>query len=329
MFVKTSFEGAVIALASFAVYSSHDAVIKVLGQHYSSVQIVFFAALLGFPLISLLLLRDPTDGNLRPKHPWWLLLRTICTVVTGVSCFYAFSVLPLAQTYAILFATPLMITLLAIPLLGERVGLRRGFAVLVGLLGVMVVLRPGSEPLAAGHVAALVSAISSALGAVIVRKISKDERPVVMLMLPMVANVLILAAVLPWVYVPMPLGHFALMAVVALLSLLGGLLIIVAYRRAEAAIVAPMQYSQIIWATIFGAAFFGESLDRYTGLGALIIIASGLYIVTRESTPNVSTHSPVLSTRTRPGSAAIAKSNLFHKVFDRRSDRAERGRVQE
>lgn len=314
--MKSNAEGAMIALVSFAIYSSHDVVIKLLGVTYSSVQIVFFASLLGFPLVSMLLVSDSTDGNLRPKHPWWLLVRTICTVVTGVTCFYAFSVLPLAQTYAILFATPLLITLLAIPILGEKVGVRRGLAVVVGLIGVLIVLRPSGETLMLGHLAALIAAMSSALGSVVVRKISKDERPIVMLMIPMVANVLILGAALPLVYVPMPIAALGMMAVVALLSLVAGLLTIMAYRRAEAAIVAPMQYSQMIWATIFGYLIFHEEIDRFTALGAAVIIASGLYIVTRESRPNVSANTPVLNSQSRPGSMKLV---FLSRMFDRRN----------
>src|SRR6056297_1436415 len=119
-------KGALLALLAFGVFSTHDVFVKILGGIYSPFQIVFFSVLLSFPLATVMLMRDAKPGTLVPVHPWWMALRTGAAVVTGVTAFYAFSVLPLAQVYAILFASPLLITLLAIPILGERVGIRRG-----------------------------------------------------------------------------------------------------------------------------------------------------------------------------------------------------------
>jgi S-adenosylmethionine uptake transporter len=139
---SSNLKGALFALLAFAIFATHDVVVKLLGGEYSPIQIIFFSVLLGFPLVSVMLMNDRTDGHLRPVHPWWTALRTVSAVITGLTAFYAFSVLPLAQTYAILFAAPLLITVLAIPILGEKVGIRRGLAVVAGLIGVMVVLRP-------------------------------------------------------------------------------------------------------------------------------------------------------------------------------------------
>ena len=207
-------KGALLALLAFGIYSSQDAVVKVLGGIYSPFQIVFFSVLLSFPLAMVMLMRDATPGTLVPVHPWWLALRTGAAVVTGVSAFYAFSVLPLTQTYAIIFASPLLITILAIPVLGETVRLRRWLAVLVGLAGVMVVLRPGQTDLSLGHVAALAAAIGGAIASIVVRKIGAEERPVVMLLYPMMINFVVMAAALPFVYKPMPIvGTFSHTAV--------------------------------------------------------------------------------------------------------------------
>ncbi|MDH3264813.1 MAG: DMT family transporter, partial [Paracoccaceae bacterium] len=240
-----------------------------------------------------------TDGNLRPRHPWWTALRTGAAVVTGVCAFYAFATLPLAQVYAIVFASPLLITLLAIPILGEKVRLRRGVAVAVGLIGVLIVLRPGAVDFELGHLAALTAAATSALASIIVRKIGSEERSAVLLLYPMLASFLCMGAVLPFVYRPMPFLHIAGLALIALLAFVAMLCVIAAYRRAEAVIVAPMQYSQILWATGYGYFLFDETPDRYTALGATVIIASGIYIVFRESRL-VTSRTPVLRTRSRP-----------------------------
>ncbi|MFY0634549.1 MAG: DMT family transporter [Vannielia sp.] len=292
-------KGALLALLAYAIFSTHDVVVKYLGESYSPFQIVFFSTLIGFPLAVFMLMRDASDGNLRPKHPWWVALRTVSTVVTGVTVFYAFSVLPMAQTYAILFASPLLITILAIPILGETVRFRRWAAVIVGLCGVMVVLRPGSTPLDLGHLAAIVGALFHALSSIVVRKIGQDERSVVILLYPMMANFVVMACAMPFFYEPMPAIDLGGLGVIAVFAFVATGIMIVAYKVGEAVIVAPMHYSQIIWAAIFGYFIFGESLDRWTVVGTLIIMASGLYIVLREGRSTASENTPVLRTRTR------------------------------
>jgi drug/metabolite transporter (DMT)-like permease len=307
-------KGALFALLAFGVFSTHDVIVKILGASYSPFQIVFFSVLLSFPLATVMLMRDAKPGTLVPVHPWWLALRTGAAVVTGVSAFYAFSVLPLAQVYAILFAAPLLITILAIPVLGETVRLRRWIAVLVGLVGVLVVLRPGQTDLTLGHLAALAAAVGGSLASIVVRKIGNEERPVVMLLYPMVVNFVLMACALPFVYQPMPIEHLGLLAVIATFAWIASRLVIAAYQNGEAAIIAPMQYSQIVWATIFGFFFFDETIDQATGIGAGIIIASGLYIVLRESRSGNSENTPVLRTRSRSETATTPRVSMFMRI---------------
>ena len=189
--MNSNLRGALMSLAAFGFYATHDVVVKLLGAHYTSFQIMFFSGLMGFPLVTLMMMGDRRDGTLIPRHPWWTALRTVSAVATGVMGFFAVSKLPLAQCYAIFFAMPLLITLMAIPLLGEKVGPRRGMAVIVGLVGVMIVLRPGGgDGLGIGHLAALGAAITGALTSVIVRKIGAEERSVVLMLYPMVLTFL-------------------------------------------------------------------------------------------------------------------------------------------
>ena len=307
-------KGALLALLAFGIFSTHDVIVKVLGGIYSPFQIVFFSVLLSFPLAMVMLMRDARPGTLVPAHPWWLAVRTVAAVITGVSAFYAFSVLPLAQTYAILFATPLLITILAIPVLGEVVRLRRWLAVLVGLAGVFIVLRPGDTDLSLGHLAALAAAIGGALASIVVRKIGSVERPVVMLLYPMMVNFVVMACALPFVYQPMPIEHLGLLGIIATFAWFASRLVIAAYQSGEAAIIAPMQYSQIIWATLFGFLFFDETIDQATAIGAGIIIASGLYIVLRESRSGTSENTPVLRTRSRSETATTPRVSMFMRL---------------
>lgn len=289
----------IFALLAFALFSSHDVVIKILGATYSPFQVVFFSVLLGFPLVTFMLLRDQTVGTLIPAHPYWSALRTLLVVIGGACAFYAFATLSLAQTYSILFAVPLLVTLFSVPLLGERVGIHRGLAVVVGLVGVFIVLQPGETPLTFAHLAALIAALCSALASVIVRKIGRDERTVVLILYPMMANFILMGALMPFFYHPPALQDMGLNLIIAAFALIAMSLMIAAYKAGEAAIVAPMQYSQLIWATLFGSILFGETIGITTWVGAAIIIASGLYIVLREARGGKSNTTPVLRTRSR------------------------------
>ncbi|MEO8244191.1 MAG: DMT family transporter [bacterium] len=317
---SSNLRGALLSLAAFGVYASNDVIVKFLGSNasYHPFQIIFFSGLMSFPLMTIMMMSDKSDGNLRPKMPGWTLLRSVLTVLNGLTGFYAFSVLPLSEAYPIFFAMPMLVTLMAIPMLGEKVGLHRGVAVAVGLAGVLVVVRPGSAAFGLGHIAALTAASLGAMNSVLVRKTGKKERSAVIMLYPMIANFLVSGIALPFIYKPMPIEHIGLVAAMAVLGLTASLLAIFAYRIAPAVIVAPMQYSQIIWATIYGTIFFHETHDLVTILGTGIIIASGIYIVLREDKAAVSINRPVLETRSRFDFGLSPRLSSLFRIFDGR-----------
>ena len=302
------------ALCAFGLFASHDAIIKTLGASYSPFQIVFFSVLFSFPLTTLMLMRDRTADTLRPHRPLWMAARTVAAVLTGVGAFYAFSTLPLAQVYAILFAAPLIITVLSIPILGEPVFLHRWIAIVVGLGGVLITLQPGNVELELGHAAALMAACCGAFASVVVRKIGSEERPVVMVLYPLTANFVLMGCLLPFVYKPMPIEHLGALLMAAAFAFSAMLLVISAYKVGSPSVVAPMQYSQIIWASLYGALFFDETLDRATAIGASVVIASGLYIVFREAMGGNSLLTPVLGTRPRFETGTVVASRVSQFV---------------
>ena len=316
----SNLSGALLSLAAFGIYASNDVIVKFLGSNasYHPFQTIFFSGLMAFPLMTIVMMSDKSDGNLRPKMPGWTATRSVLTVLNGLTGFYAFSVLPLSEAYPIFFAMPMLVTLMAIPLLGEKVGLHRGLAVVVGLIGVVIVVRPGSANFGLGHIAALAAATIGAMNSVLVRKTGKAERSAVIMLYPMIANFIVSGLALPFVYKPMPITHLGLVAAMAVLGLTASMLAIMAYRRAPAVIVAPMQYSQIIWATIFGSIFFDESHDLITMLGTGVIIASGIYIVLREDKPRVSKNRPVLETRSRLDFGLSPRLSTWARLFDSR-----------
>jgi S-adenosylmethionine uptake transporter len=272
------------ALLSFGFFSSHDAIIKALGEGISVVQIIFFGSLFSLVPLSIVAMLDKGRSGLMPLHPWLLSLRTVLILISLTSAFYAFTVLPLSEVYALLFITPLLITAWSVPLLGEHVGLPRWAAVVVGLAGVLVVLRPGIVALELGHIAALVSALGASLAMIIMRKIGNHERSVVLMLFPASAAIVVMGAMLPTVFVPMSLGQVGALAVVGVLFIGAQLCVITAYRLAPSvALIAPVQYTQILWATLYGALFFDEFPDIWVAVGAMIIIGSGLFVVWREA----------------------------------------------
>jgi drug/metabolite transporter (DMT)-like permease len=156
--------------------------------------------------------------------------------------------------------------------------------------------------------------MGASIASITVRKIGAEERPIVMMIYPMVANFVLMGCALPFFYEPMPIAHLGMLGVIALFAWIASFLVILAYRAGEAAIIAPMQYSQIIWATMFGMLFFDETPDIYTGVGASIIIASGLYIVLRESR-GTSENTPVLRNRSRSVTGAAPRVSLFMRAL--------------
>lgn len=289
--------GVLFALIGFVIFSSHDALIKVLGGNYAVFQIVFFSVLFSFVPMTLIMATDRTEASFVPHKPLYLLLRT-GTVIIGMICgFYAFTVLTLAEAYSLLFASPLLITALSVPFLGEKVGKRRWAAVVLGLIGVIIVLRPGLQPISLGHIAGLTAAVANSIGAIVVRKVGREERSQTLILFPMVAVLLIMAMVMPGTYKPMPLLDLGVLALMGLLLIAGQMMVLNAYRNAPAALIAPMQYSQIIWAALFGFIFFSEIPDIWVATGSLLIISSGVFVVWRESSGSNSTRTPVTRTR--------------------------------
>ncbi len=278
--MSPALKGVLLGLAGFGLFSMADATIKFLGGSYSPVQIMAFAGLFTLPLIALLWLKAPV--SLRPVHPWLMAIRTLALIGNGLLVTYAFTAMPLSEAYAIFFTLPLILTLLAWPVLGDRIGLTGGAAVLIGLIGVIVALNPGQVAFDLAHLAAVGGVILAAVHYLIVRKVGSAESPVPMLLYPVLGQTMTAFLLLPGRYVPMPAHDLATVAFLSLGGFGGTLLLFAAYRAAPPVVVAPTQYSQIAWAALFGAVLFGEPMNVSTAIGMAIIAAAGLLVVARQ-----------------------------------------------
>ena len=271
--------GALLSLAAFCAYACCDVAIKGMGQNLHAFQVVLTSALCTLPwIIGQILMKDRASG-LRPVYPGWMALRILIVVVNSTLVTYTFGHLPLAQCYAIFFTMPLMITVFAWPLLGESIDPMRGLIVLIGFCGVLIALRPTEVTFQFAHLTAIGGATLGALNSLMLRKIGHREKSGVILLYPALGQIFIMALLVPGVYRPMTPLDWGLAGAVGVLSTYGGLFVIAAYRLAPAIVVAPMQYSQIIWASILGMIFFQEHMPLQTAFGIAVIIAAGLTLL--------------------------------------------------
>lgn len=275
--------GLLSALIGFAVYSTHDVVVKYL-RDYHVFQIVFFAMLFSYVPFSIARIIEGKPLSLSPSNPTLLTIRALLHVCALSLGFYSFSTLPLVEAYVLFFCTPLLISVLAIWFLGEHIAFVRWLAIALGLVGVIVVLRPNPETIQLGHFTALGCALAGAFSAIISRKIGGKENMATMILFPLLATIIVSGVALIFVYKPMPIADLGLMFLVGALGLLGQYLVLRGYLLAPAAYVAPMQYSQIIWAIIFGYVFFNEQIDVWVVVGSSITVFSGIIIIWRERT---------------------------------------------
>ena len=280
-------KGALLALASFCAYACSDVSIKALGHGMNSFQVMFFSALCTVPFILAQMFWQDRRPSLRPNLPGLTVIRVLISLLGGWFVIYTFTHLPLAQCYAIFFTMPLMITLLAWPLLGEPVDPLRGAIILAGFGGVLIALQPGTTQFQLAHLTAILGAVTGALNSLIFRKIGHREKSGVILLYPVLAQVLVAGLIMPFVWTPLTLSDWQVGLQMGALGLVGGLFIIAAYRTAPAIVVAPMQYSQIVWASILGYLLWGEkpSLASTLGIGVIVVAGLALLAVAGRSRP--------------------------------------------
>ena len=277
--IPNPLRGALLALASFGAYACTDVSIKALGHGLSSFQVMFFSACCTLPFILAQIFYTDRRASLRPALPGLTALRVGITLLGSGFVTYTFTHLPLAQCYAILFTMPLMITVLAWPLLGERIDPVRGVIIVVGFVGVLIALQPGSTEFQLAHLAAICAAVTGALNSLILRKIGHREKAGVILLYPVLMQVVGAGLIMPFVWQPLSPTDWYIGIQMGALGTAGGLFIIAAYRTAPAIVVAPMQYSQIFWASILGFILWGEVPSLITARGIGVIIAAGVALL--------------------------------------------------
>lgn len=264
-----------------ALFVALDTIAKYLTAIYPVEQVVWarFTFHLAFVACVLAPRGLPT---FRSKRPGLQLLRS-CFMLGANACFFlAIRTMALVEATAIVFCGPLFVTLLSIPLLGERVGLRRMSAVVIGFVGALVIIRPGTDILQTVAVLPLLAALSFALYQILTRKLAPYDPPLTTLFYTSVAGTVGSCVLVPSVWVEPDMQGWVLMAGAGLFGALGQLALIKAIQLAPVSVVAPFNYLGLVWASAFGFIFFADVPDGPTIIGALIIAASGLYVLRRE-----------------------------------------------
>jgi drug/metabolite transporter (DMT)-like permease len=191
--------------------------------------------------------------------------------------------MPLADAYAIAFSAPLFITMLSVPLLREHVGWRRWTAVAIGFVGIIIMLRPGSGVIGLGSLAAMGGALGYATSVLLMRHMRRTETAAAQMVYPTMVSLLGTGGLMPWVWIPPTPVEWALLAAIGLFGGAAGICLVTAYRGAPATVVAPFQYTQILWGMGFGFMIWSQRPDRQMLLGAAVVISTGIYILHRET----------------------------------------------
>jgi len=300
---RTALAGILCVVGASLVFSVNDVSIKFLSGDYALHQVVLTRAVVGMAVLLLIML--PFQGGLSTLRTGKLhlhLIRGLCVVFSNLCYFLGLAALPLADAVAIFFIAPLMITALSVVMLGEVVGPRRWAAVGVGLLGVVIMVRPGSAAFQVAAILPVISALAYAMMHMMTRRMGGTESAITMTFYVQACFVVVslmfgltvgdghlaqqsdasLAFLFrAWVW-PEPFD-WLIMVVIGVSSSIGGLLIAQAYKLCEAALVAPFEYASMPLAVIWGVTVFGTWPDAVAWVGIALICGAGLYIFWREA----------------------------------------------
>ena len=272
-----------LMLAAMGILPFLDVAAKFLGQQSMPVlqsvwARMFFGMIITLPFV----IKGRSWHVLVPELPVLNGLRAFLIVTSTAFFFLSLGYLPIADTLAIYFVQPLLVTMLAPVMLKEHVGLRRWIAVFIGFIGTLIIIRPGFQTFNLGILFALLAGAITALYMIITRKISQNADPMITTFHTNAMGAIMTTAVVGFVWVAPTPGQWALLLVIAVVALIGHYLVIAAYRYGEASLLAPLSYAEMIMAVVCGWWFFGDFPDRWTFLGVGILIGCAIYISYRE-----------------------------------------------
>jgi drug/metabolite transporter (DMT)-like permease len=287
--VNNNIKAIILAMAALAVFTVLDTSAKYVQQTLPLQVAVFFRFSIAFTLAALILWRSNSVNSLATGHPYLQVLRGILLASSTFLNFFSMQYLQLAQIAAIFFTIPLWVCALSVPLLGEHVGWRRWMAVLIGFIGVVIIMRPGTGSFHWSMLVALVTAFVGAIYNIATRKVGAKDQAETSLFYVCLVGATLSVIPLPWTWQTPTGWQWLPLALMGIAGAGGHYMLIQAHRLAAASTIAPFIYSQIIWMILSGYLVFGQLPDFWTLAGAGIVVASGIYIFNRERQLGVAT----------------------------------------
>jgi len=276
------FRGIALILVSTVFLGASDVTAKYLSGTLPSIEIAWIRFLVFAAIMFPAMVPGSPLFALRTPRPGLQLLRGAALLGSSLFFISGLRFLPIAEASATGFVSPLFVTALSIIFLGESVGLRRWLATALGLVGVLIILRPGTSAFHPAAFFPLVSALAWAGTLIMTRMMSGRERAVTTMTWSSIAGVCILSALVPFVWVAPSLNDVLFGVFIGIASTAGQWVVVLAFRYADASVLAPFSYTQLLWVSILGFLIFGEIPDVWTVTGAVFIVASGLYTAHRE-----------------------------------------------
>jgi len=276
------FRGIALILASTVFLGASDVTAKYLSTTLPSIEIAWIRFLVFAMIMVPAMLPGSALFALRTGRPGLQVMRGVALLLSSLFFISGLRFLPIAEASATGFVAPLFVTALSIVFLGERVGVRRWLATAVGLIGVLIILRPGSSAFHPAAFFPIVSALAWAGTLIMTRIMSGKEHAIAIMTYSSIVVVCVISALVPFVWVA-PSWHDILFGVlIGVASTAGQWIVVLAFRYADASVLAPFSYTQLLWVSLLGFVVFGEVPDVWTVTGAAFIVASGLYTAHRE-----------------------------------------------
>ena len=271
------------ALVAVFCFSMADATAKWLTASYAPMQIVCLRYVFGLIPVGLLVWRQGGLRALRTERPLAHVVRAFLIFSALVALFTGLRHLPLAEAISVAFTAPLFIAALAGPVLGEHVGPRRWAAILIGFGGALVMIRPGTEAFRPEALYVVLSAFCFALSAVVTRRMTRSENTIAMLAYTTSGACLFSLFFVPFVWRAPAVDDLWLFALIGVIGSTAAYFLILAYRNAQAAVVATFEYTALIWAALFGWLLWQERPEIPVLAGAAVIALAGFYVTRYEA----------------------------------------------
>jgi len=272
------------AIAAFFMFAIMQMFAKLLAENHHVIEVAFYRNLIGvLPFLFIIFMMGRKDILTINSQPKAIMGRSALGTVSLIVTFAAFAAMPMADATAFLFTSSLFIPVLGILILGEKVGIYRWSAIVIGFLGVLVMLSPTGNVNFIGAGLALSAASMHAILQIILRKLGQTEKPETVTFYFVLIGTILAALPMPFIFTPPTIAEIPLILGVGLSGVIAQFLVSTAYKYAEAAIVTVFNYSGIIWATLFGWFIWGDWPAVTIWIGGFIVISSNIFIIWREN----------------------------------------------